>query len=148
MESYELIFSDISPKKIDVLLQLINFKENNVLTSHFHKNNQDIKFENINNLETYFSKQNTGNILVENIYIGVFIRKAIIVMSFDDLYGDITINFSETDIAIFNNLVLEDIYNYILSVAKTLKHSSIFFGYEPAQDRDMTIFSLNKKDLV
>lgn len=148
MESYELIFNDISPKEIDVLLKFIDFNKKNVLTSHFHKNNRDIKFENINNLETYFSKQNTGNILVENIYIGISVKKAIIVMSFDNSYGDITINFSETEISDFNSIVLEKIYHHTLSIAKNLKHFSIFFGYEPAQDRDMTIFSINKKDLI
>ncbi|MFC6347768.1 hypothetical protein [Vagococcus carniphilus] len=148
MESYELIFNNISPKEISVLLKWINFKEKNVLSSHFYINNKDVKFESIDSLEIYFNKQNTGNILVKDIYIGATISKAIIVISFDDLDGNLTINFSEKDMTILNDLVLADICSNILSIMTNLNNATIFFGYEPAEDNDMTLFSLNKNNLV
>lgn len=148
MESYELIFNNISPKEISILLNWINFKEKNVVNSHFYINNKDTKFENIDSLEIYFNKQNTGNILVKDISIGAAISKAIIVISFDDLNGDLTINFSEKDMAFLNNSVLTDIYNNALSIMTNLNNATIFFGYEPAEDNDMTLFSLNKNNLV
>ncbi|MDT2849407.1 hypothetical protein P7H60_09580 [Vagococcus carniphilus] len=148
MESYELIFNNISPKEISVLLKWINFKEKNILSSHFYFNNKDVKFESIDSLEIYFNKQNTGNILVKDIYIGTTISKAIIVISFDDLDGNLTINFSEKDMTILNDLILADICNNILSIMTNLNNATIFFGYEPAEDNDMTLFSLNKNNLV
>ena len=58
------------------------------------------------------------------------------------------INFSEKDMAFLNNSVLTDIYNNALSIMTNLNNATIFFGYEPAEDNDMTLFSLNKNNLV
>lgn len=88
---------------------------------------------------------NTCNILINNLFIGVYIKKALIIISFDEIYGDITISFTEND---WEELNLPDeersmfILDKLNEIKNKVNYTSILFGYDPADDEDMQLIKI------
>lgn len=140
MENIEIIFKDIYASDIKKIFKWFLFKEENIKSSHFFEDGKDITYQELSNIEAYFNKVNTGQILIENIDIGTKIDEAIIIISFDNNKGDLTINFEETEN--FVNDFSEDILLKINEIKFIIHYSNIIFGYEPSEDEDMLVFKI------
>lgn len=152
MENIELIFQDIEVDDLERLLfQELLMQRNKIKRSHFYDNlnEKDLEFHDIASLEEYYSKSGTGNILLEEIEIGsTILSDAMVIISFDKQWGDVVINFSITDIQDASKCVdinrLEAIIKKIELIVKNINVKKVLLGYEPAEDEDMLIYSIDK----
>src|SRR5690625_4883148 len=97
MENLELIFENIKVDDIDKILSEVNFKPENIKRSHFFIDNEDKEYRDITSFSEYFKNKGTCNLLVRDIDLGTVIKTSVIIISFDETYGDITFIFSEND---------------------------------------------------
>ncbi|WP_242217393.1 hypothetical protein [Bacillus cereus group sp. BfR-BA-01380] len=147
MKNLELIFKDVMVFDIKKIFSFLHFNEENIVSSHFFMNDEDLTYQDIKNLDNYFQVPCTCNILINDLEIGVTINKVLIIISFDEVYGDITFNFSEDD---WGNIEMAEDKKVILLKEKLemlinrITYSSILFGYEPAEDEDMQLFTMSK----
>lgn len=147
MENLELIFENIKTSDINSILKWMDFSEENIVSSHFFINNEDKEYRDIVSFSDYFKSKGTCNILVKNLDLGVLISKAIMIISFDETYGDLTLNFSEEEWGT-NDHSEEEKIAFLSEKLKMLNtnihYSSILFGYEPADDEDMELLKVSK----
>lgn len=152
MENLEIIFENIKVHDLNKLLYnylLLDLK--NVRNSHFYdeKLDKDLTIEEIENLENYFSISGTGNINVDRINLGIDIMDCMIIISFDQVYGDVVINFPAKQF-LSSTSKLEDcickiLYSKLETIYQEVEIESIIVGYEPADNDDMRIYCLDKK---
>jgi hypothetical protein len=147
MENLELIFENIMVNDVERIIKWMKFEENNICTSHFFRDNRDLEYQDITSFADYFQNMGTCNLLVKNLDIGIPISKGVIIISFDEIYGDLSLNFSEEVFKIEKERekeILESILSKLNVVKNQINYSSIFFGYEPAEDKDMQLLTLLK----
>ncbi|KYC71172.1 hypothetical protein B4099_1981 [Heyndrickxia coagulans] len=72
----------------------------------------------------------------------------VILLSFDEKYGDIVLNFPENELLIGDKtdmkLRLKKLVNYLVSLQQTYDIPKIFIGYEPATDEDSVLIEMNR----
>lgn len=132
---------------IENILEWMNFKENQIETSHFFIDNEDKEYSDIDSFINFFSNTNTGNMLIKDLDIGLAIKKALIILSFDDVYGDITISFTENDwegSEVSTKEISRLILDRLNDIKNNITYTSILFGYEPADHEYMTLFNVHK----
>lgn len=136
MEYLELVFEDIQLIDVDTILKWMSFEKKNIIRSHFFIDGEDKKFEDINNFADYFKNKGTCNLTVKELNIGFPVKEAVIIISFDEKYGDITLTFSEEDWDI--NQAEEEkvslLSNQLNLLKEKINFNTILFGYEPAED--------------
>ncbi len=145
MEDLELIFGYIRVSDIEGIFNWMSFNKKNIESSHFFINGEDKEYQDISSFSDYFKNQGTCNILIKELDLGVVVKKSIIVISFDEVYGDLTLNFSEDDWGTDEKTSDEKVR--LLSekldlVKQNIHYTSILFGYEPAEDEDMQLINL------
>lgn len=147
MDNLEIIFRDIETLSISPILKKLCFDSKNIRSSHFHKDDKDMEYSEIGDLREYFSESRTGNIFVKSLDIGINIFDIMIILSFDEKYGDMTLNFQEENVlkgGIIDSEKENLIKNKLEEILLNTKIGSVVFGFEPAEDEDMMIFKLNK----
>lgn len=147
MENLELIFNDIKSRDIDIILNWLSFNKTNVESSHFFIDGMDKEYDDITDFSAYFENIGTCNLVVKNLDIGVTIEKAIIIISFDKTFGDMTVNFSENEWGSQEQSNEEKIFllsEKINNIIDKINYKFIYFGYEPATDEDMRLFCIGK----
>jgi len=151
MENIELIFENIQAKNLEKLLfEDLSIQKEKIKTSHFYDNEEkkDLEFKDVVSLEEYFSRPGTGNIFLEEVDIGTIISNVIIVISFDEVYGDVVINFPSNEILNTEKRLerkkYEAVLKKILLIYKNIDMSKVLLGYEPAEDEDMLICRIDE----
>ena len=154
MENMELIFENMQAKNLEKLLfGDLSIQKEKVKTSHFYNNEEkkDLELKDVVSLEEYFSQQGTGNIFLEEIDIGVIISSVMIVISFDEIYGDVVINFPSDEVLNtenkFERKKYEAVFSKISKIYERFDMSRVLFGYEPADDEDMLICRIDKNGI-
>lgn len=141
MGNLEMIFEDIIISDIEKILSWMSFNEKNIKRSHFFMHGADKEYSDISSLSEYFKNAGTCNILVENLNIGIILREAIIVISFDEKYGDLTLIFSE-EYGELDEEKLSLVSERLHFLSSTIKYSKILFGYEPADEEELQLLIL------
>lgn len=150
MENIELIFKNIQIDNLEkILFEELKMLIAHVKESHFYDSLQekDLKLQDVPSLKKYFSHSGTGNILLQELDIGVKVSNVIIVISFDEIYGDLVVNFPCNELIIDKKEAVNKynlILNKALSIYKKLNLKKVIFGYEPAEDDDMIVFRIDK----
>lgn len=146
MENLEIVLEDINKNDIDKLvyegLELSTLK---IKHSNFYDNDSktDIEFSQVKSVKEVLSPKGTGNIVVEDIQVGVLLKNVVIIFSFDKQFGDVVLNFPEKEI--FNGerkekiKRLKKIIGALLELKSIYDIKNIILGYEPATDEDMKL---------
>ncbi len=154
MEYIEIIISDIKKKYIDSIIKNdFEISNEKIISSHFYnkKDSKDIEFHDISNFENYYKNNGTGNIFARELFLGSKIYNVVIVISFDEKFGDIVLNFEEKEVLLENE---EERNNHISIIFKKLydlifkyELKEIKIGYEPAIDDEMLLAIINKNGI-
>ncbi|MFI2857362.1 hypothetical protein ACH6EH_09450 [Paenibacillus sp. JSM ZJ436] len=149
MENLEIILEDV---RKDELCKLVfnEFKitSSEVKDSHFFNRNTkaDIEFHELESLWDVFSPVGTGNVLLNQLDLGFSLKNVLIIFSFDKELGNITINFSESELFEGENSSVRLKAQKILESLLILKHKfnipKIRIGFEPASDDDMCLLEI------
>ncbi|MBN6890100.1 maltose-binding protein MalE [Cytobacillus horneckiae] len=150
MENIEIILTDFNKREIDKLiyneLKLSTLK---LRTSHFYDNisEKDLDFFQVNSIEKILSPKGTGNILLEELQLGISLKNVLIVFSFDEQYGDIVFNFPENEILKEerndNKERLKKLVLFLADLKRNYDIPKIIIGYEPATDEDTLLIEIN-----
>lgn len=145
MGNLEMIFEDIVISDTEKILSWMSFNEKNIKRSHFFMHGADKEYSDISSLSEYFKNAGTCNILVENLNIGIILREALIVISFDEKYGDLTLTFSEDlweECGELDDEKLSLVSERLYFLSNTINYSKILFGYEPADEEELQLLVL------
>lgn len=98
-------------------------------------------------LEEILSPRGTGNILLEELQLGISLKNVLMVFSFDEQYGDIVFSFPESEILKDkmhdNKLRLKKIVHYLVGFRINHDIPKILIGYEPATDEDTLLIEID-----
>lgn len=153
MNNLEIIFENIKRHELDALIfKELRFDKQKVISSHFYDEveERDIEFEMISSLGEFYAIPGTGNVYVSEVDFGICIHNVMTVISFDEVFGDIVLNFSENELFKDNMVINQDsvfLIKKLESIINTYDIGSIIVGYEPASDEDMQLFSYTKKSI-
>lgn len=150
MEYLEIILKDIKTKYIDeIFFNYLQFSLEDIISSHFFDNgiNKDVEYKDIKKFKDYFIKPGTCNIYLKKILLGTELKNVIVLVSANKHKGDITINFDVKDIEKCDNIELSakciKLYFKLLEIYASRFIDRIILGYEPAEDDDMKLISIN-----
>ena len=160
MENLEIILIDFSKSNLDQFIKEdLNIQLNQIRSSHFYDNSrgEDTVFQDITSFEEILSPKGTGNLFLSNLNLGRTFHDVMIVFSFDEQYGDMTMNFPEEEF--YNGgksettLRAEGLIRYIFDLMDKYKIKKVRVGYEPATDDDTCLVEINNetknfKDIV
>ncbi len=153
MNNLEIIFENIKRHELDSLIfKELRFDKQKIISSHFYDEieERDIEFEMISSLGEFYAIPGTGNIYMSEVDIGICIHNVMIVISFDEVFGDIVLNFKENELFKENMVINQDcvfIIKKLQSIIKMYDIGSIIVGYEPSSDEDMQLVSYTKQGI-
>ncbi len=98
-------------------------------------------------MKEILSPKGTGNIVLEQLQLGITLKDVVIVFSFDEEYGDIVFNFPESEIFVDDKKEVksrfEKLVNYLVKLKMKYDIPKVIIGYEPADDEDTMLIELN-----
>ncbi|EHB62700.1 hypothetical protein [Paenibacillus lactis] len=149
MENLEIIFENFRKDQLDkFVFDELKINSYEVKSSHFFDSNrqEDIEFHQIKSIEELLSPVGTGNVLLEQIEIGSILNDVMIIFSFDNDSGDITFNFSESELFEGNvseiKLKAMKIVESLISLKDKYDITKIRIGFEPATDDDSCLVEI------
>ncbi|MEI3614835.1 hypothetical protein [Pseudogracilibacillus sp. SO30301A] len=152
MENLEIILSDFNKRELNKLVyDELKLSTLTLRSSHFYDNisEEDLDFSQVKNIEKILSPKGTGNILIEELQLGISLKNVVIVFSFDEQDGDIVFNFPENEILKDgeddNRLRLKKIVHFLVNLKEIYDIPKIIVGYEPATDEDTMLIEINHK---
>ncbi|WP_143320244.1 hypothetical protein [Clostridium sp. HBUAS56010] len=150
MEYIEIMLQDVNKKDVDLIIrQELNIKNDAVISSHFFNRleQRDKEYEEINSLVNYFSIPNTGNVFIREITLGEKLYNVMVVMSFDEDFGDIILNFKEDDICNCGSeelkLKLKKVTDVLIMMQKKYSINNVMIGYESVFDNENVILKIS-----
>ena len=149
MNNLEIIIENVKSNDLDkIIFEELHFDKQKIISSHFYDehNKRDIEIEMLSSLEEFYSKPGTGNIYMSEVELGLCIHDVMTVISFDKGFGDIVINFEESEI-VNDNVTDIDCVQFIKKLQSIINKydiGSIIIGYEPASDNDMKLITFTK----
>ncbi|BBW96534.1 hypothetical protein ACPVTF_07640 [Geobacillus icigianus] len=154
MENLEIILSDFKKEKLETLIyDELKLTKLNIQSSHFYDSNlqRDIQFSEVKNIKELLSPQGTGNVVLEQLQLGISLKNVVIVFSFDEEYGDIVFNFPESEIFVDDKnevkLKFAKLVDYLMNLKIKYAISKVIIGYEPAYDEDTMLIEFDDNPL-
>lgn len=154
MENLEIVLLDFKKEELETLIhEELKLSTLNIKSSHFYDLNlgKDIEFSQVKNMKEVLSPKGTGNIVLEQLQLGITLKNVVIVFSFDEEYGDIVFNFPESEIFVGDKkeikLRFEQLVNYLVKLKIEYDISKVIIGYEPADDEDTMLMELSDNAL-
>ena len=143
MENLEIIFENMPKTKLSDFIKILGISKEKVVFSHFYDKecDKDIEYDEIQDINKYYKDSNTGFVKLENCYMGILLKDCVIVLSSDKYSINIDVNFPKTSMKQSEIKKLEKILVKLLDKYNIEK---VIFGYEPAIDKDMQIFTIDK----
>ncbi|QKS60303.1 hypothetical protein HUB98_21915 [Paenibacillus barcinonensis] len=152
VESLEIILLDFKKSNLDQFIKKdLSIQTNQIRSSHFYDNSRgkDTEFQDITSFEEILSPKGTGNLFLSDLNLGHNFIDVMIVFSFDEQYGDITMNFPEEELYSGEKsetaLKAEGLIRYIFDMMDKYEIKKVRVGYEPATDDDTCLVEINKE---
>ncbi|RSK53092.1 hypothetical protein [Bacillus canaveralius] len=149
MENLEIILSDFDKEEIQTLVyDDLKLSTLTVKSSHFYDSRlgKDMYFFEVKSIQEIFAPKGTGNIVLEQLYLGVILKDVIIIFSFDEKYGDIVFNFPATEIFVGTEEEIKSkfkrLVNFFIKLKNKYDIGKIIIGYEPAEDEDTKLIEI------
>ncbi|GKV54999.1 hypothetical protein NCCP2222_09460 [Sporosarcina sp. NCCP-2222] len=153
MENLEIILTDFNKKDINKLVyDEFNLASLKIISSHFYdrKLKKDLVFSRVKDVEEILSPTGTGNVLIEELQLGIPLKDIMIVFSFNELKGDIVLNFPANEIVNRyeedGELKIKILIHYLFALKKGFNIPKIVLGYEPATDEDCVLIEIGNDD--
>ena len=106
----------------------------------------DLTLLDVEDFEYILSPIGTGNIVLEKLDLGIEINDVVIILSFDEVLGDIVINFPESEVLSNEYEEIQrkllDIITYTMNLKEKYNIPKVIFGYEPATSPDSMLLEL------
>ncbi|GMO01609.1 hypothetical protein [Parageobacillus thermoglucosidasius] len=154
MENLEIILLDFRKEEIETLIhEELKLSTLNIKSSHFYDFNsgKDMEFPRVKNMKEILSPKGTGNIVLEQLQLGITLKNVVIVFSFEEECGDIVFNFPESEIFIGDKKEVksrfEKLVNYLVKLKMKYNIPKVIIGYEPADDEDTMLIELSDNAL-
>lgn len=133
------------------LFDELKINDAKVKTSHFFdkESGEDIEFAQIKSLYKILSPSGTGNIVLDQLMVGVPIADVVLILSFDEERGDVVFNFPEKELNEDKNSSeskAKAVLEYLANIRVNFGVEKIRIGYEPAADDDTCLCELSRKD--
>ncbi len=135
------------------LFNELKIKNEQVKASHFFdkESGKDIDFVHIKSIYKILSPTGTGNIVLYQLELGVLIKDVVVVLSFDEEYGDVVCNFPEKELLtgekVSNALKIKTVLKYLSNIREKYGIEKVRIGYEPAADNDTCLCELSGKNI-
>lgn len=149
MENFEIILEDFGKHELDkFVFGELKINSSEVKSSHFFDNSrqEDVEFHQIKSIEEVLSPVGTGNVFLKQIEIGYDLKDVLIIFSFDNDFGDITFNFSESEIFEGESseirLKAMKTVESLVRLKEKYDISKIKLGFEPAIDDDSCLVEI------
>lgn len=119
-----------------------------IVSSHFYDSvlGKDVSFSEVKDIKQIFSPRGTGNIVLNDLELGVPVEDIVLVLSFDEKMGDIVLNFPEHFLfstkQTHDKGNLKEVANYLMKLQSTYSMSKAIIGYEPATDEDSRLLEI------
>lgn len=151
MENLEIILENFRKDELDKLV-FDEFKINSseVKSSHFFDNNsgEDLEFHQIQSFREVLSPIGTGNVFLTQVDIGCSLKDVMIIFSFDEYSGDITFNFSESELYEGKSFEVRmraaEMVESLVSLKEKFDIPKIRIGFEPASDDDSCLVEIGQ----
>ncbi|AMA72258.1 hypothetical protein P4S93_17585 [Aneurinibacillus thermoaerophilus] len=154
MENLEIVLLDFKKEELETLIhEELKLSTLNIKSSHFYDLNlgKDIEFSQVKNMKEVLSPTGTGNIVLEQLQLGITLKNVVIVFSFDEEYGDIVFNFPESEIFVDDKSEVKSrfkkLVNYLMNLKIKYNISKVIIGYEPAYDEDTMLIEFSNNTL-
>lgn len=149
MENIEIILFDF--EKIDLpnlIYKEFNLLNKKIVSSHFYDSvlGKDVSFSEVKDIKQILSPRGTGNLVLNELELGVPVEDIVLVLSFDEKVGDIVLNFPEHFLfptkQTHDKANLKEVVNYLMKLQSTYSMSKAIIGYEPATDEDSRLIEI------
>ncbi|XMB28298.1 hypothetical protein PaeBR_08645 [Paenibacillus sp. BR2-3] len=154
MENLEIILEDFRKDELDKLVfDELKIKSSEVKSSHFFDNSseEDIEFHQIKSFQEVLSPVGTGNVFLNQIDIGCSLKDVMIIFSFNKDSGDITFNFSESELFEGKSsevrLKAMKIVESLVGLKGKYDIPKIRIGFEPATDDDSCLVEIGQDEV-
>lgn len=154
MDNFEIILKDFPKKNLDKFVdeELLKYKKMIRYSNFFdNKSNTNLTIEKILSLSGILDPIGSGIISFSALKFGVFLGSAVIMFSFDELVGDIEINFEEDSVFVGEKIEVvnrcEKIIKKALELKKKYSVPVVLMGFEPAEDEDTCLLKLDNDDI-
>lgn len=154
MENLEIVLEDFRKDELDNLVfDELKINSSEVKSSHFFDNNrqEDIEFHQIKSIQEVLSPVGTGNVFLNQIEIGCSLKDVMIIFSFDNDSGDITFNFSESELFEGKGsevrLKAMKIVESLVNLKDKYDIPKIKLGFEPATDDDSCLVEIGTEEV-
>ena len=151
MENLEIILEDFRKEELDKLVfDELKISSSEVKSSHFFDNGseEDIEFHQIKSFQEILSPIGTGNVFLNQIEIGCSLKDVMVIFSFDKDYGDITFNFSESELFEGKSsgvrMKTMKIVGFLVALKRKFDILKIRIGFEPASDDDSCLMEIGQ----
>ncbi|WP_410514444.1 hypothetical protein [Paenibacillus sp. BR2-3] len=154
LENLEIILEDFRKDELDKLVfDELKIKSSEVKSSHFFDNSseEDIEFHQIKSFQEVLSPVGTGNVFLNQIDIGCSLKDVMIIFSFNKDSGDITFNFSESELFEGKSsevrLKAMKIVESLVGLKGKYDIPKIRIGFEPATDDDSCLVEIGQDEV-
>jgi len=153
LENMEFLLVNFPKENIEkFLFDELKINDAKVKTSYFFdkESGEDIEFSKIKSLYKILSPNGTGNIVLDQLRVGVPIADVVLALSFDEERGDVVFNFPEKELLTgdknSSELKAKAVLEYLANIREKFGVEKIRIGYEPAADDDTCLYELSGKD--
>lgn len=146
MENLEIVFKNVFAIEMShFLLNVLNIDEKNIISSHFwdSENNLDLSFQQVSNIDNYFTNGGNANIYFRYIILGCKIQDVLVIINNDGRTCDVTLNFCTNP-----DLFWEKLFVQLCEIITNVGVEMIILGFEPAEDADMKILEMKKESFI
>ncbi|SFT03176.1 hypothetical protein [Marininema halotolerans] len=156
MEYIEVLICDVRKDNIDELVfNDIIMDRSAIKNSHFYDKmkEEDLELDDILSLKNVLSPFGTGSMFVNTLTIGsILIHDVSIVISFDEVYGDIVFQFPEKEVLDEGGEIdkqrCKEITEYFLFLMNKYNFDSVKLGYDPIDVVGNVLYHVNGKSIV
>src|SRR5699024_5482796 len=149
LKNIEIILYDFDKSNLpNLIYKEFNLLNKKIVSSHFYDSvlGKDVSFSEVKDIKQIFSPRGTGNLVLNELELGVPVEDIVLVLSFEEKVGDIVLNFPEhflfTTKQTHDKANLKEFANYLMKLQSTYYMSKAIIGYEPATDEDSRLIEI------
>lgn len=150
MEYMEMIFQHVPWGEVGRLVrEELRPRPVQVLSSRFYdpKTGKELEYEDAD-WDACISHRGTGHIFLKALDVGMTLERALILVSRDGKWGEVTVHVEQTQFSRRKRGKLRELLLRLEEIRRRRDAGRVLLGYEPAEDRDMTILELAEGELI
>ena len=149
MEYIEMIFQRVPRTALgQVIREELRPDDTGILTSRFFdlETDRELEYPDIT-WDTGSFPRGTGHIFLEAVDLGIVLERALVLVCCSGEYGEITVHVEETQLMGRQEEELRALLRRLGEIQSLHGIGGFLLGYEPAEDRDMSILAFGEGGL-